>query len=171
MRTKPSTINRSVRAQENLADASPLGCGAAFMHADRQHRKLLLAQPSSAPSAPIVACTVRPPVGETRSRAAASGARGYRASHRRRRGLRGQEERGGCKGARRNAPQQSGRASCPPCRSYSRRLPILSVPASSTAWRGRAAPPPDFWCSNTVSAGNGWNRKLLPLHAVTNFPA
>jgi hypothetical protein len=51
MRTKPSTINRSVRAQENLADASPLGCGAAFMHADRQHRKLLLAQPSSAPSA------------------------------------------------------------------------------------------------------------------------
>jgi hypothetical protein len=61
MRTKPSTINRSVRAQENLADASPLGCGAAFMHADRQHRKLLLAQPSSAPSAPIAACTVRPP--------------------------------------------------------------------------------------------------------------
>jgi hypothetical protein len=47
MRTKPSTINRSVRAQENLADASPLGCGAAFMHADRQHRKLLHASGAS----------------------------------------------------------------------------------------------------------------------------
>ena len=46
MRTKPSTINRSVRAQENLADANLQAAGAAFMHADQQHRKLLLAQPS-----------------------------------------------------------------------------------------------------------------------------
>ena len=34
---------------------------------------------------------------------------------------------------------------------------IRSAPASSTAWRGRAATPPASSCSNTASAGNGWN--------------
>ena len=35
--------------------------------------------------------------------------------------------------------------------------PIRSVPASSIAWRGRAATPPVLLSSNTASAGNGWS--------------
>ena len=44
-----------------------------------------------------------------------------------------------------------------PCRSYSRLSPIRSVPALSTAWRGRAATLPASCSSNTASAGNGWS--------------
>ena len=44
-----------------------------------------------------------------------------------------------------------------PCRSCSRRSLIRSAPASSRAWRGRAATPPVLPCSNTASAGNGWS--------------
>ena len=40
-----------------------------------------------------------------------------------------------------------------PCRSCSRSSPIRSAPASSTAWRGRAATPPASCCSNTASSG------------------
>ena len=39
-----------------------------------------------------------------------------------------------------------------PCRSCSRMSPIRSAPASSTAWRGRAAMPPASSRSNTASA-------------------
>ena len=44
-----------------------------------------------------------------------------------------------------------------PCRSCSRSSSIRSAPASSTAWRGRAATPPVSWRSNTAWAGNGWS--------------
>src|SRR5262245_52967705 len=45
-----------------------------------------------------------------------------------------------------------------PCRSCSRKSRIRLTPASSTAWRARAATPPDFPCSrNTALAGNGLN--------------
>ena len=37
-----------------------------------------------------------------------------------------------------------------PCRSCSCRSPIRSAPASSRAWRGRAATPPALPCSNTA---------------------
>ena len=37
------------------------------------------------------------------------------------------------------------------------RLPIRSPPASSIAWRGRAATPPVSWISNTAWPGNGWS--------------
>ena len=40
-----------------------------------------------------------------------------------------------------------------PCRSCSRSSPIRSAPASSTAWRGRAATPPVSRSSNTASSG------------------
>jgi hypothetical protein len=42
-----------------------------------------------------------------------------------------------------------------PCRSYSRKPPIRSAPASSIAWRGRAATSPVLPDSNTASARNG----------------
>ena len=35
--------------------------------------------------------------------------------------------------------------------------PIRSVPATSTAWRDRAATLPASWCSNTAPAENGWS--------------
>ena len=44
-----------------------------------------------------------------------------------------------------------------PCRSCSRSSSIRSAPASSTAWRGRAATPPASCISNTAWAGNGWS--------------
>ena len=40
-----------------------------------------------------------------------------------------------------------------PCRSCSRSSPIRSAPASSIAWRGRAATPPVSSLSNTASSG------------------
>ncbi len=44
-----------------------------------------------------------------------------------------------------------------PCRSCSPVRPIRSAPASSQAWRGRAATPPASSSSNTDWAGNGWS--------------
>ena len=44
-----------------------------------------------------------------------------------------------------------------PSRSCSCSRSTLSAPASSRAWRGRAATPPALSCSNTASAGNGWS--------------
>ena len=44
-----------------------------------------------------------------------------------------------------------------PCRLCSCMSPIRSGPASSPAWRGRAAMPPVSTCSNTPRAANGWN--------------
>jgi hypothetical protein len=44
-----------------------------------------------------------------------------------------------------------------PSQSCSRKPLIRSPPASSQAWRGRAAMPPGLPPPNTASAGNGWS--------------
>jgi putative ABC transport system substrate-binding protein len=57
-------------------------------------------------------------------------------------------------GASTVAPLLEATRTVPMC---SRSSAIRSAPASSTAWRGRAATLPDSWVSNSAWVGNGWN--------------
>ena len=74
------------------------------------------------------------------------------------------QTRGGIGRARARRHPGHGASIVAPLLQATRTVPIVfvisstrSAPALSTAWRGRAATSPASCCSNTASAGNGWN--------------